>query len=92
MEDNDLVSQLSSLFGGAEVIEQDEPGVTLQSNAGQDAFVPADKTMTVNEALRRAGIEPQADFEYIVDGASVSLDEVVAPGAAIYIHTVVEGG
>ena len=86
-----IVEELTSLFGG-DVAIGDEDTITLQSNAGTEQQVAAPKNMTVAEALHMAGIETQEDFEYLVDGTPVSIDDVVAPGTSIYIHTVVEGG
>lgn len=89
---DDIVNALFETLG-SDVTVSDEEGITLQSNAGgEETIRPIKENMTVRESLIQAGITPRADHEYIVDGVAVDGDEIVQPGAQIYIHTVVEGG
>ena len=76
-----------------DVADGTEETIGIESNAGGSAQVaPYKEDMTVLESVIAAGINPQDNFQYMVDGVEVSPDEIVAPGSQIYIHTVVEGG
>lgn len=79
---------LESLFSSP-VAVQDENAIILKSNLTDDKTLPLDEPASIEEVL---GEHLNSSSQIMIDGTEVNRDHIIAPGATVYIHEMVEGG
>jgi hypothetical protein len=88
----DFEAELEDLFG--EEVDIYDPGevVTIRATAGGVHYIPSEEATPIQELLTAANLTVSQDIRYWVDGAEVTPDHVVGPGAVVTAVGQVKGG
>lgn len=90
-EEDEFLTSLTQEFGEFLNIDPAQI-VTLRSSAGQSWPVPVEQPTAVKDLVRQANLTLGTEVVVWVDGATVSMDQVVPGGAIVTLVGNVKGG